>query len=182
MKGIYRIKNKLTGKVYIGNTNSYEEIKLLKAGLHDNEMFQGDFNSFKENSFVVEPVIEDIPENEDLNKITEEVILHEDPYYNKFSIKEKSAEEKLNEIFNPITLNGLYDKVTSIPKENSIFVTEVTSMVKEIIKQSGVRQSKIKGLSPPKMSKILNGMQCITLEDIELIADNCNKKPKIIFE
>jgi hypothetical protein len=178
MKGIYRIKNKLTGKVYIGNTNSYEEIKILQAGLHDNEMLQGDFNSFKENSFVVEPIIEDIPEHEDVNKITEEVILHEGPYYNKFSIKENN---RLLVNPTPKTHPELFPIIT-ISSEKSSFVVGVTEQIKEIMKQSGVRQSKINGLPAPKMSKILNGMQCITLEDIEMIADNCKKKPKIIFE
>jgi hypothetical protein len=182
MRGIYRIKNNLTGKVYIGNTNSYEEIKILKAGLHDNEMLQSDFITFKENNFIVETVIEDIPEHEDINKITEEVILHENPYYNKFSIKEKSDKEKLCEIFNPVVMEGLWGEKVYIPKENSIFVNQVIGQIKEIIKKSKVKPSKMKGITAPKMSKIMKGTQSITLEDIETIASNCKKKPKLIFE
>jgi len=171
MKGIYRIKNNLTGKVYIGNTNSYEERKILRAGLHDNEMLQSDFNSFKENNFIVDSVIEDIPEHEDIKKITEEVVLHENPYYNKFSIEENKIVEVPKIVLEvPIT------------KEKSSFVVNITDQLKEIIKQSGVRQSKMKGVPAAKMSKILNGIQCITLEDIEMIANSCNKKPKLIFE
>jgi len=178
MKGIYRIKNKLTGNIYIGNTNSYEELKILKAGLHDNEKLQSDFNSFKENAFIVESIIEDIPEHEDIKKIIEEVILHENPYYNKFSIKEKQIVEAPKTILEYPIPEGLF----STYNKKSNFAPEVIIQLKEIMKQSGVRQSKVKGVPAAKMSKILNGMQCITLEDIEMIADSCNKKPKLIFE
>lgn len=55
--GIYQIKNKISGKVYIGSTNNFEKrkkthFKELMEGRHINKGLQTDFTKLGENAFM----------------------------------------------------------------------------------------------------------------------------------
>lgn len=54
--GIYQIKNKQTGRIYIGSTNNFKKRKdqhfsELRKGRHVNRKLQTDFNTFGEDAF-----------------------------------------------------------------------------------------------------------------------------------
>lgn len=62
---VYRILNKLNGRMYIGSTNNYlarkyEHFGSLRKGTHHNRFLQLDYNDFGENNFVFEILHNDI--------------------------------------------------------------------------------------------------------------------------
>lgn len=62
---VYRILNKLNGRMYIGSTNNYlarkhEHFGALRKGTHHNRFLQIDYNDFGEKNFFFEVIYNDI--------------------------------------------------------------------------------------------------------------------------
>ena len=78
MIGIYKIKNIVTGKIYIGSSINIEyrikqHFKCLKGNYHKNNHLQLSFNKHKEESFIWELILE-CNKNELLKKETELIL------------------------------------------------------------------------------------------------------------
>lgn len=74
-KGIYQIKNIVTGSVYIGSSSAVEErwrghISKLKRGIHHSKRFQMDYNIYGKDSFVFE-IIKESQESADKLRLLE---------------------------------------------------------------------------------------------------------------
>ena len=59
--GVYKIRNLISGKFYIGSTVSFRNrrdahFKELRSGVHNNRRLQAAFNKYGENAFVFEPI------------------------------------------------------------------------------------------------------------------------------
>lgn len=70
--GIYKIENKVNGKVYIGSSKHIEQRwqehrKMLKSGKHHSNHLQNSWNIYKEDNFSFS-IIEEVKESQDLLK------------------------------------------------------------------------------------------------------------------
>lgn len=68
--GIYKLVNKINGKLYIGSTKEFksnwaQQVRSLRNGKHANRQIQADFNKCGETSFVFE-IIEIVEDTEEV--------------------------------------------------------------------------------------------------------------------
>lgn len=103
MVGVYKITNKVNGRVYIGQSKSIGtrwggHINKLECGKHDNKDLQNDFNHFSYNAFAFE-ILEECHEDMLLEREKHYINEYNDNCYNVINNVKRSFSKYNNNIF-----------------------------------------------------------------------------------
>lgn len=102
-EGVYLIKNRVNGFVYVGVSKHLrvrisEHLSQLSLGIHINKSLQNDYNQFGESNFVYEVAL--LSDNVDELRATEQRLINEYAarglMYNRNSISDYQRPEKFN--------------------------------------------------------------------------------------
>lgn len=148
MIGIYKITNKINGKVYVGQSVELEERKrehfrCLRKGIHDNIYLQNSFYKYGEENFVFE-VIEYI--SEPLENVLTEREQYWIDYYggytssNTYNLKEAGSHGRDSELLKQIKSNAQKGKI--MPKLSDEHKQAISEKLKGI-KRSQETKNKI---------------------------------------
>ena len=189
MVGIYKITNKINGKVYIGESLDIErrwnEHKLdLENGTHHSFKLQNDYNEYSKNNFMFE-ILEEIDEDKNLKQVIQKCLLYifESKYIKQYdsinsgyNIQDSldlilKGEKPIFEGYkdNIVSIKILNNLIKSINENNGIYIPSSNALkVNNIIPE--VKSQKVSKTKIERLDKIFKDDK-----NINFIIEKCNK-------
>jgi len=187
--GIYKITNKINGKVYIGESLDIErrwnEHKLdLENGTHHSFKLQNDYNEYSKNNFMFE-ILEEIDEDKNLKQVIQKCLLYifESKYIKQYdsinsgyNIQDSldlilKGEKPIFEGYkdNIVSIKILNNLIKSINENNGIYIPSSNALkVNNIIPE--VKSQKVSKTKIERLNKIFENDK-----NINFIIEKCNR-------